>query len=384
MFRHTIITLYLTLCCIAGGFAQTDTTKEKDLTFKGTVIDPYAVDTDSSGKIKFSGYLDAYYARYSDTAGFNNFQKFPTTSPQSNVIGLNIIQFSAKYSADKFRGTGTVFFGDIPQSAWSPRYNMIQEANMGFQLFKNVWIDAGFFRTHIGLESIQPRENIAMSLATTTYFEPYFCSGAKLTWNANDKHTIQFHVLNSFNTFIETNKNKALGLSYAFHPNDKINLTFNTVVCDESPATQKRKQTRSYNNLVFVYSGNRLILGYEFNFGYQTNTKLNDTTAAATMWSSLLAVKYRFTPKFAGYIRGEIYQDPDEILSGPVETVNHQLAGLSIVGGTVGLEYKPIPNSYVRIEGRALESKSDEQIFYWQNQSHNIRYECLLGLGVWF
>jgi len=153
-----------------------------DLTFSGTKINPYSQEYDSTGKWTLSGYIDTYISHYSDTVNSNGFVKFPTIAPRNNQFGLNIIQLSAKYQAKSFRATTTLFTGDCPKAAWSSDFNAIQEANLGFKLCRKLWLDMGFFRTHIGLESIQPRENMTLSLATTTYFEPYFLSGAKSLW----------------------------------------------------------------------------------------------------------------------------------------------------------------------------------------------------------
>jgi hypothetical protein len=251
-------------------------------------------------------------------------------------------------------------------------------------VYKKLWLDAGFFRTHFGLESIQPRENMTISLATTTYFEPYFLSGAKLTWQQSDKLAIQLNAFNSFNQFVETNKNKAVGLSIAYNPSSNLTTSFSTIVCDESLQGSFRKQLRWYNNLCVVYKTNRWVVGLENNFGMQQNSKLTDTSATATMFSSLLAVKYRITPKWASYLRGEVFFDPDEILTGPVQNEDHQLVGIDLTGGTVGFEFKPIPNSYFRIEGRYLFTRPEETIFTMNGVYSNQRYEIITALGLWF
>src|SRR5437868_14593203 len=87
-----------------------------------------------SAKIEISGYVDAYYAYYTDSVGAGNYQKFPSVSPRSNQFGLNVAMITAKYSAEKVRGVFTAHFGDIPRSNWSPSYNFIQEAHVGIRL----------------------------------------------------------------------------------------------------------------------------------------------------------------------------------------------------------------------------------------------------------
>jgi hypothetical protein len=111
---------------------------------------------------------------------------------------------------------------------------------------------------------------------------------------------------------------------------------------------------------------------------------LSDTNKTAFIFSSLAAAKYRITPKWAVYTRGEIFSDPNEILTGPVFDANHNLIGIDLLGGTVGIEYKPIPNSYFRVESRLLHTKESESIFYYNDGYRNQRFEFIVGLGLWF
>ena len=388
MKNKVVAAALMVILCNTVGWSQvkndTISPTVKDLTFTGTRINPYDAETDTSGKIEFSGYVDAYYACYTDTASVSTFQKFPTIAPRSNSFGLNIAQASARYSSPRFRGVITVFAGDVARSAWSPEFSFIQEANAGFRIGKKVWIDAGFFRTHLGLESIQPRENITLSIATTTYFEPYYLSGAKLTWELNSKLTLQANVFNSFNGFVENNRNKALGFSMAWQPIKGLSFTYGNILCEETPGELYGKKTRFYNNLFAVYKRRRITLGAEVNYGTQNHTGINDSQHLAYMFSSLLAFKYRLTPQLALYTRGEYFADPDEMLTGPVQNEYHQLVGLRVGGITQGIEYKPIPNSYLRLEGRWLDARKDEHIFLLRNAPSHNRYELLGGLGLWF
>lgn len=365
-------------------FGQIIKKDSTDLTFTGTRINPYQLEYDSTGSFTLSGYIDVYGAHYTDDQGVSGFSKFPTSSPRNNQFGLNIAQLSAKYESRDFHGTATLFYGDIPASAWSTNFNMIQEANLGFRIWKKLWVDAGFFRTHIGLESIQPRENMTMSFATTTYFEPYFMSGGKLTWVQNKKWSFQLNAFNGFNTFVENNANKALGASVSYSPTEHFTTTFSSLICDESPDGFNREQTRLYNNWIGIYKGNRLTLGYELNYGLQTNSGLVDTTETAQMFSVLGAIKYRLTSKWAAYARYEHFQDANEILTGPIENSDHQLIGLQMDGATIGFEYKPIPNGYFRLESRYLKAPSNEKIFSYGGKAKADRIEVLAGIGLWF
>jgi hypothetical protein len=249
---------------------------------------------------------------------------------------------------------------------------------------RKVWFDAGFFRTHIGLESIQPRENITLSLASTTYYEPYFMSGAKLTWQPSDQWTIQLNAFNSFNQFVETNRNKAVGFSIGYIPSARSSFSFSSIFSDElQHQDESPRHVRAYNNFCYTYRSSRVVIGAEGNFGAQQRSVITDTTSMAFMYSALLACKYRLTPKWAVYARGEWFHDPDEILTGPLYNEYHQIVGAEISGATCGVEFKPIPNSYVRAESRILHERA-EHIFVLSDEPSSNRYEVLFGMGLWF
>ena len=380
----SVVLLLILLCWNIPVIGQLITKDTTDYTFSGSNINPYNSEFDSTGQLTFSGYIDTYYRYYTDTAGLSGFAKFPTAAPRHNQIGLNILQFSMKYKAQNFRGTGTVFFGDIPTSSWSPKLNFIQEANAGFRVYKKLWFDAGFFRTHIGLESIQPRENITTSFATLSFFESYYMSGAKLTWQQSNKWSYQINVFNGFNNFVDNNSNKAAGLSIVYKPTDVLSFTLNSLVSDEYPDGASQRHLRHYTNFVSTYKGNRFKAGLEANFGYQENSNLLDTTKVAFIVSGALAMKYRMTEKWAPYGRFELFSDPNQVLTGAYVNNKNEVIGLNIIGGTFGLEFKPIQNAYFRVESRLLRTKRDEMIFYYQNTSRNYRWEGVASLGVWF
>lgn len=356
---------------------------DSNITFTGTKIIERDDDYDSTGHFILSGYVSVYYAGYSDTSGKDGFQKFPTVAPRKDNFGLNMAMLSLQYRSDHFRANSTLHFGDIPLSAWSPNFNNIQEANLGFRLIKNVWLDAGFFRTHIGLESIQPRENIAMSISVVTYYEPYFLSGAKLSYTGLEKFIFQLNVFNSFNGFIETNKSKAYGASMVYEASKKISFTVNSITCDEVGIGDGSHQ-RWYNNLYGTFRSTNWNAGFDLNYALQKNSGLTDSNKTTVMFSLLAAVKYRFYRTFSVYGRMAFYQDRDEMLTGPIKNENHQQVGLDLLGSTLGIEFRFIPNSYLRFEGRLLETNEKESIFYPYQGNNNRRLEFISALGVWF
>jgi hypothetical protein len=381
------------LFCIAcvqttyGQSAATDTLPKKpeeDLTFYYFQMFKKYEDSLQQNRVQFEGCVDAYYGWYSDSLGPGAIQKFPTSAPKHNTIGLNMAMIAARFNNGKIRSNLAIHYGDIPATAWSGQFNFLQEANAGIRLSKNIWFDAGFFRTHIGFESIQPRENIASSIAATTYFEPYYLSGAKLTFQLSSKLTFQLNAFNGFNTFEENNSNKAVGFSLNYEIAPNAFISWNNITCNEAP-DGALKQTRIYSNLYGGYKAKKFDLAVEGNYGYQQHSNLTNSNNPAHMSSGLIAIKWKpaSIPVYP-YLRGEIFEDSNEILTGPVENALHQLVGINMMGITTGIEWKPYTKSYFRIEHRYLKAEKSEDIFRTNGRFTTVRQEVLCTMGCWF
>lgn len=333
--------------------------------------------------LQISGYVDAYYAYYTDSVGVGDFQKFPTTSPRSNSFGLNVAMITAKYSTDKIRSTISLHFGDITLTTWSTKYNYIQEANVGVRLHKKLWLDAGFFRTHIGTEGLYAKENIASSIAIGTFNEPYYQAGVKLSYTATEKLTICLHVLNGYNIFEDNNEKKSLGLLVNYTVNDNLNFGFSNYYGDDSPRSDSINHTRFYNNLYMNYAKKKIKIQIGGDYAIQQNS---DTTGKknAMMYSGLVTLRYRLFSKIGIYGRGEIFNDPTGFLGGRVISKTGETTGLKLWGATFGIEYKPTDNSYIRLEGRQLQCDTNQEIFRWNGKNQSSRLEAMFHLGISF
>lgn len=340
---------------------------------------------DSTTTFKISGYIDTYFAHYTDSLGPNTYQKIVAISPRSNEFGLNIAQFSGTYTSEKLRAVLSLHYGDIPSNAWSSTYNVIQEANAGVRLSKNLWLDAGFFKTHIGTEAVFPKDNIISSLAIITYYEPAFQSGFKLSYTPNDNLFLCVHVLNGYNSYVDNNSFKSVGLTlnYAFDENG--NIGYYNLIGDELNSSNNK--LRILHNIVFSYllaPKLKTIIGMDFIT--QRNSSLKDSTQNANVFGAIITFKYQLSNYLGFYTRFENFSDEDGILSGSFEDAKHFLTGIKSIGMTLGVEFKPKENAFIRLEGRYLELDKDQKIFYKSTAEGNTssRIETMLDLGIWF
>lgn len=370
--QKTINMKKITICTFSFAILFSTTALTQDSTKQTAAI--------ISPVITYSGYVDAYAAYYTDSVGVGNYQQFPSVSPR-NSLGLNVAMITAKYSADRLRGVVTLHYGDTPLSTWSSKYNFIQEANVGIRLCKKLWLDGGFFRTHVGAEGLFPKENIASAVSVCTFMEPYYEAGFKLNYVPSDRFSLNLFELNGYNIF-EDNNNKTSGgmlVTYAF--NDKLNVGYSNYIGDDSPMGDTVLRTRIYNNVFINYQSEKIKIQFGEDYAVQQTADPNDPAA---MISGILSARYQCREKTAIYVRGEYFNDPDGFLSGTFTDDNGNLTGLKILGVTAGIEYKPTDNSYIRLEGRQLQAGEAQYIFRTNHKNTDTRMEAMIHMGVSF
>jgi len=331
-------------------------------------------------KFTLSGYVDTYYAWDDDKSG-NPIRQFSSTVPYREEFRLNIAQVSIKYNDTKVHGVLTLHYGDIPSVNWPASQQFVQEAYAGFSPAKNLWVDAGYFLTHIGAEGLLPKGNFFNTLALATYYEPFYQSGVKVSYEFSPKVYGSLHLLNGYNVFADNNKNKSFGLTLGVKPAKNLEIIYNNLVGNEISSGSEGK-TRMYNNLVFKFSPSSkldFLLGADLAF--QERSSLTDSNASATMLSGLAGIKYKLSKKISASIRGEIFNDKYGFLSGTFTDAAGNQSGLKAFGVTLGIEVRPVDNAYFRIESRYLSADKDQKIF---NEEKNSRIEANTSIGIEF
>ena len=345
----------------------------------------YAQKLDTVSTFSITGYVDGYYAYYSDSVGPGKIQKFGSTSPRSNSPSLNIAQLTMQYNGDKIRGTVALHFGDIPAATWAPApYNNLMEAHVGVKIYSKLWIDAGFFRTHLGTEYLLPVENITSSVAVGSYYEPFYESGLRLNFDPTTKLEINLFLLNGYNMFIDNNNKKSFGMGVTYAFNENLNIGYTNYIGDDTPPGVAGGHLRIAQNAFLNYQHKKLKIQVGGDYYMQQNSDLATGTKYANMYSALATGRYEFMKKMAVYARGEVFNDPDGFMSTIITDYNGKKTGYKLWGVTAGVEYKPTAESYVRLEGRRLQMDQDQYIYYHDGEYYNYRYEVMINAGVTF
>ncbi len=383
--------LFLSLISLSAQ-AQTDTTKETH--------PPFYID----------GYADVYYATYSESAKAGTIATNGVIAPKNNSLGLNILQLSGNYTHDDVRGKITIQFGDVPAQVWPTDYRFVQEAYVGARLGKKTWIDAGFFKTHIGAEIIPGRYNLLSTIAMVTYNEPFFQGGVRIVQETNAKFNWGIHLLDGFNKFTANTAIPALGFSSSYVVNKKLQLMYNNLLSDE--VVNNKFNLRFYNNFNASYSHKKwsVLLGIDVVTQQRNAYDSRLTHNNDFVIGSLLTVKHQTLKRWAFVARPEFFYDNYGMLSAPVneqQTYNNLVPsfatpiypplgiqtpdGYKTAGITIGTELKLHPEHYFRIEARYLNNFTNQQVYNnaWKlfnsnDNKTNQRLELILTTGLWF
>jgi len=328
-----------------------------------------------------SGYVDAYCAQYDHHLPSSELQPFSNVSPRSRAFGLNIAQVGLRFVEEKARATLVIHQGDIVRATWSQTFPALQAANVGFRMAKGLWLDAGFFPTHIGTESFLPMTDKRSSTTLATFHEPSDQAGVCLRYEGNEALTAQLWVVNGYNHFMDANRQKSVGLLLGYALPGGLSLAYSNLLGVEASAALPAGQgLRAYHNLYLVWQAPRWVratLGGDF--GSQARGKLDGTGRTATLRNALFILTGQFHPSFSMTLRWETFQDPEGIVSGIVPTDDGSPRGLEATGWTLGAEYLPHERTYLRLEGRRLQTPEGLAVF---DPDHpRTRWEIMATLG---
>ncbi|MBC7473246.1 MAG: outer membrane beta-barrel protein [Candidatus Sericytochromatia bacterium] len=334
-------------------------------------------------QIKIEGYVDTYYAIDTDTSvlpqsadkRLQNTRTLNAIGFRKNEVNINTAQVSASINADWYRSKLSIAYGTIPLQSWPASYLNLQEANLGFKLRDNLWLDGGLFLTHIGGESLLPRYNWLSTLSLTTMFEPFYQGGVKLTFKPIEQFEMQLHLLNGYGLLEAVNPYPSFGWLFNYTPMSNFTAVYSGYAGNPN-ANGAATAVRLFHDVNLSYQITE-------KFGLRGEVDVATQSDIQSIYhSEFLTAHYDFTPMFNVSLRGEYVNDEKGMLSA---YPNLKDAGITGAGVTLGGEFKPSTNSYVRLEGRELILDANKnKIFKSGNDATSNRFELMLSSGIWF
>lgn len=326
-----------------------------------------AASPDSVTRLTIDAFVDVYYAW--DTGRPPAFDRafaggalFTTQPARHNEFNVNLAFISAEVRRDRTRGRLALQAGTSVQSNYAnePTTGTVsgpslarhmQEASVGYRVAPRVWVDAGIFASHMGMESWISRDNPTYTRSLVADYSPYFSSGVKLTWAATSRLTARVDVVNGWQNIAESNSGKGAGvrLDYAVAP--AATLSYYNFASSEAGT-----RLRTFNGVGLKVGDSTWTLLAEADVGTQSR----EGRAGTSRWvNSALIVRHRPTSRVAVSGRGEYTSDPDQVVisTGTARDGVTRNPAFHAVGASIGLDVAPEPRLLWRTEARAWRNR---------------------------
>lgn len=331
-----------------------------------------------TSKIKVSGYLETYYGYDFNQPADNNRPSFVYAHNRHNEVNLNLGYIKANYDNENVRANVAIMAGTYANANLSAEPGVLKniyEANVGMRLSKteNLWLDAGIFSSHIGFESAISKDCWVLTRGISSENTPYYEAGAKLTYGTVDgKLSATILYLNGWQKIkrLDGNSKPAGGFQLTYKPNSKLILNYSNYLGSEG--INAVRVNRIYHNFYAIAQLTDQF-GLTAGFDYATQQKAKGSSAKSKILSPVLIAQYKFDSKWAIAGRAEYYQDKDGFLISTATT-----NGFKTMGYSLNLDYAPINNTLVRLEGKVYDS--NDKIFI--RNSSNVNYNANITISI--
>lgn len=355
---------------------------KKLLITAATLLIATAVNAQEDPKIKVTGYVELYYGYDFNKPNDNNRPGLIYSHNRTHEVNLNLGFIKANYDNGLLRANLALMAGTYANANLAAEPGVLKnmyEANAGLKLSKssNLWLDAGIFSSHIGFESAISKDCWTLTRNISSENTPYFEAGAKVTYITDDnKFTATALYLNGWQRIQRQNGNSqpAGGMQLTWKPTDKITLNYSNYLGTEGADSIRVR--RFYNNLYGILQLSKQF-GLTLGFDYGTQQQAKGSSDKNEILSPVAIARYTISPKWAMAGRVEYYQDKHGIII-TTGTPN----GFKTMGYSFNVDYSPVANAVVRLEGKVYDSK--DKVFIRQQDLVDYNAAITASIAVSF
>jgi len=163
---------------------------------------PLVAQTEQQPVVTASGFADLYHVYDFNTPNQAR-QTFLYNHNRHLETNLNLGMLKLGLDHSKYRANLALAAGTYMDDNYSEEVGSMQsvfEANVGVALNskQSLWLDVGVLPSHLGFESPISSDNHTLTRSLAAENSPYYMSGAKLTWTANDRLEVAAMALNGW------------------------------------------------------------------------------------------------------------------------------------------------------------------------------------------
>lgn len=312
------------------------------------------------GHVELSAYAEAYYQFDFNRPADNNRPAFVYSHNRHNEFNINLAYAKFAYVAPRLRANIALMVGTYANANLAAEPGVLKniyEANVGINLSskKQIWIDGGIFASHIGFESAVGKDCWTLSRSILADNSPYYESGVKLTYSSdNGKFLASALVLNGWQRIqrVGASSLPSFGWQIQGKPNDKILINSSGFIGTDKPDSVR--QMRYFHNLYAVFNATNK-LGFTVGFDAGLEQQAKNSKDYNFWYSPVFIARYAIVDQVAMAARFEYYSDRNGVI---VATGSPN--GFETFGYSLNLDYSPINQAVIRLEGRLFQSRQDK------------------------
>lgn len=351
-------------------FAQIDTTKNNNKSFFESKFYKehftFGNQDTSKPKLTFKAYADfgyvvgpqktntAYDPISRDTVtqfGRRDYTSYPL---YANQFSLAYAYVQAQYEVDnKYRLRMAYHTGHTVDALYAeetPSTKFIRELSIYYHFNKKWAIEAGIFPSYFGAELVLSKENLHATRAYIADFSPDYEAGVRLYYKHNKYNNFSAMVLNGWQVMRESNGTKPLALGWHINNPGKIVGDWLMFFGNEQTYNVDYRLFRHYQNIYYrIWLNKKIIILPVIDFIIERKPPTAETAGWNKVFAPAFSVRYAINQKFGVAARWDHVNDKANIIP---ELYTGKPSGWQSNSGTLTLEYLPMPQLTIRLEGR--------------------------------
>lgn len=344
----------------------------------GLLVPNFVFSQFNKDSIHFSGYTEIYFSQDQHIWEDHERPDFLYSHTSTNHFALNTAVIDFKYSSERVKTQLSLVEGTYANKVTSAEpigFGALYVGNISYRLSasKNLWLQAGVFQSHIGLESAIGFSNLSLTRSLAAENSPYYESGLNLQYASNNnKWFASLLLLNGWQTMTLTPQQRRpdIGSQIQFKPNSKITLNHSTYFGEV--AVLDSSQTRFYQNFYAqVQLKDKWTIQCQADYGMQ---ETGSNGLNKSWMTGFVGISYQLNEKLALVGRAEMLRDKNNMV---ITGVNNDLWGYSF-----NLNYLLDKHLMLRAEWRNITSNS--YTFSFQNFSEKHMNGLNLSLAAQF
>lgn len=317
------------------------------------------------------GYAEAYYQwNINDPSnGITNYRGFDN---RHNSFTISNVAVDAQWDDQKLIGRLVLQVGSTPATYYSAEpslagasganasgtelWRYIQQGYVGYRFGsdRKLSVSAGIFMSPIGPEAMAVRENWTWSRSNLFFGLPFYHTGLRVAYELSDSSTITLHGYNGWNSVVDNNAEKTLGLQWTY---TRPGLSFSVLYLGGVERSTGAPEGPAWRNDLDAHV--TWDVTPKFSMIAHANGGFEHNRFGLSAWAAgALYARVRFTDWLYVAVRGDVfYEHTAQNETGRASPIFWPAPWVG--SGTATVDLRPHPRASVRFEYRHDQAGSE-------------------------